>query len=211
MGQLTHRAVTIYQNGSLSVALLNQSRFTSYFVQYQFPCALRSHNFYLALLNQVCCVLPSGRFGPFMSSPTDGGITEERAIEILLATQVAWNARNLRALKDLYTEDITYWTNWGGPNNEPRTVSGRQEFIRHLADLRDTTDITIRLVSLRLEGNQARAHFEVKWSDPKTSLVHHFTCRNIITFDGERIQRIEEYQDAARLDAFAKLIREQGG
>jgi len=51
----------------------------------------------------------------------------------------------------------------------------------------------------------------VKWSDRKTNLVHLFTCRNIITFAGDRIQRIEEYQDAARLDAFAKLIREQGG
>lgn len=146
-----------------------------------------------------------------MTSPASGFISEARALEILLATQVAWNGRNLRALKDLYAEDITYWTNWGGPNNEPRTVTGRQEFIRHLADLRDTTDITIRLIGLRIDGNQARAHFEVKWRDPATNLAHAFTCRNIITFVDERIQRIEEYQDAARLDAFAKLIREQGG
>lgn len=140
-----------------------------------------------------------------MSSPPRP-ISEERALKILLATQVAWNGRDLGALRDLYADDITYWTNWGGPNNEPRTVEGRQEFIRHLADVRDSSDISIRLVSFRLDGVQARASFEVTWRDPQTELSHVGTCRMIVMFEGDRIKRIEEYQDAAALHAFRMLI-----
>lgn len=146
------------------------------------------------------------RPGEGMETPTTDQLSEERALEVLVATQVAWNNRDLRALRDLYTEDIVYWTNWGGPNNQPRTVVGRQELIRHFADVRDTADIDIRLMSFRLEGGQARVKFEVIWRDPKRGFRHVYTCRNIISFANDRIRRIEEFQDAANLNAFQKLI-----
>lgn len=141
-----------------------------------------------------------------MSSQSRDLITEERALELLLAAQAAWNARDLRALLDLYTEDFTYWTNWGGPDNGPRTVTGRQEFIRHLADVRDTSDIKIRLTSFRMENGQGRASFEVVWRDLQTELRHTFTCREIVTFANDRITRIDEFHDASALQAFTALI-----
>ncbi len=133
-------------------------------------------------------------------------ITEDRALEIVLAAQNAWNRRDLRALAACYTEDLTYWTNWGGPDNGPRTFTGRQEYIRNLAALRDMTDITIRLASFVLAGDQGRALFDFEWRDPQTRLGHTASSRNVITFRDDRIARLEVYQDKEAMQAFQQLI-----
>lgn len=144
-----------------------------------------------------------------MNSPARAYISEERAREILLAAETAWNARDLRALKELFVEDFFYWTNWGGPNDGERRIYGRQEYIRNLAAIRDSRHLTIRLVSCHVEGDRARARFDSEWCDPDTGLRHVFTTRNIVTFEGDRIARLEVYQDASAMTAFRALIDER--
>ncbi len=134
-------------------------------------------------------------------------ITTERALEVVLAAEAAWNRRDLAALREMYTEDLTYFSNWGGENNGPRTISGRQAYLVRLAGLRDTTDIDIKLVSFSLAGNRARASFEFTWRDPQTGMSHSATSRNVIVFSGDRICRLEVYQDAATLTTFEALLK----
>jgi len=138
---------------------------------------------------------------------TRESITNKRALEVVLAAEAAWNRRDLRALREIYTEDLTYFSNWGGENNGPRTITGRQAYLLHLAGLRDTSDIDIKLVSFSLSGNQARANFEFTWRDPQTGMSHSATSRNVIVFSGDRICRLEVYQDAAALATFATLLK----
>lgn len=145
-----------------------------------------------------------------MRSPTLPLLEEGRALEVVLAAEAAWNARNLRALAEHYTEDITYWTNWGGPNNGPRTVAGRSEFIRYLAAARDAIDCNIRLTSFRLRDDQGRGSLDVRLCDPRSGLRHSTTCRLILTFAGDRIRRIQEFHDASALLAFMDLVAGKG-
>lgn len=137
-------------------------------------------------------------------------LTERQAREILDAALAAWNSRNLRALAEFYTPDITYWMNWGGPDNGPREISGRQELIRNFAEIRDTTESVIEVSRSRLEGNALKAHFDVRWRDRQTGLTHLSTCRQTLYFSGNRFCRIEEFQDGAALQAFRSLSLGRG-
>jgi len=134
-------------------------------------------------------------------------ISKERALEVVLAAQAAWNGRDLRALREIYTEDLTYFSNWGGEDNGPRTITGRQAYLLHLAGLRDTREIDIKLVSFNLSGNRARANFEFTWRDPQSGMSHRAASRNVIVFSGDRICRLEVYQDAAAMITFAALLK----
>lgn len=152
------------------------------------------------------------RFSALMPSPSSprAQVSEKHALETLEAAVAAWNARDLRALAEFYTPDITYWMNWGGPDNGSREISGRQALIRHFADIRDATQSNIKLTRYRVDGNNLKAHFEVRWRDQATGLGHFATCRQLIAFAGGRICRIEDYQDGPAMQAFWSLNAEQG-
>ncbi len=149
-------------------------------------------------------ILPPIDSGSFLATAV--AISEDRAREILLAAHAAWNTKNIRTLVEFYTRDMTFWTNWGGEDNEPRTITGRGEFLRHLAANRDALDCTTRVISFRLQGACGRASAELRLRDPRTGLRHVGTFRQVFTFSGEKIERLEEYHDASAMDAFRQLI-----
>ena len=53
------------------------------------------------------------------------GPLEARARQILYAAHDAFNRRDIESLLDLYVDDLTYWSNFGGPAGGPLTITDK--------------------------------------------------------------------------------------
>jgi ketosteroid isomerase-like protein len=132
-------------------------------------------------------------------------ITAERARELLYAVHDAWNARDLERLTSLFVDDMIYWTNLGGPDGGALTIAGKDAFIVRLEAWRDTECVSVP-DHFRFAAGLGRASVEFYARDPETGHKHAATYRQVVSYRGDKILRIEQYHDAPALAAFLKLV-----
>lgn len=127
-------------------------------------------------------------------------ITESQAFRILYAAHDAWNHRDIAALVALFDDDMIYWSNVG-----QNTVSGKPAFEAFLAPMQTMEGLSVPH-SLRFNGITATANVEFYLRDQRTGYSHSGTFRQVLSFSGAHILRMDEYHDAGALGSFIALL-----
>jgi len=133
-------------------------------------------------------------------------ISESKAAEVLYAAHDAWNKRDIPALLDLFDEDMTYWSSLASAGHGHETVlHGKAAFEGFLVPFRKLEGLAVPH-SFRFKDGVATASVEFYVRDQATGHSHSGTFRQVLRFRGDRILRMEEYHDAARLASFLALL-----
>jgi ketosteroid isomerase-like protein len=134
--------------------------------------------------------------------------TEEEALAAIEASHHEWRCANLAGLLAQYTDDMVFWCNAGYPSGGPIEIKGKAAFRESLAAILRTTRCTSRIVNFNYSEGRARVLAEHRMHHIASGISLSGTYRQLISFKRGKIQRLEEYHDAARLAAFWKLTAE---
>jgi len=126
-----------------------------------------------------------------------------KASEVVYAAHAAWNERAFAALLNLFVDDLVYWSNMGAHGET--LVRGKPAFGSFLAPMAGMEGLSVPH-SLRFKNDVATASVEFYLRDPRSGHSHAGTFRQVLTFRGERILRMDEYHDAAALGTFIALL-----
>jgi ketosteroid isomerase-like protein len=132
-------------------------------------------------------------------------ISERRARELLYAAHDAFNRRDIDGLLDLYADDITYWSNFGGPDGGPLTIHGREHMRAFLMQWSALQSLSVP-DKFRFENGLGYASAEFFMKDLKTGHDHSALFRQVVSYRDNRILRIEEYHDGQALMAFIAML-----
>jgi ketosteroid isomerase-like protein len=138
------------------------------------------------------------------SRTTPESISEAKAAEILYAAHEAWNRRDLAGLLQLFDDAMTYWSNVGGQHGGT-AIEGKPAFLDFLDPLKDMEGLSVPH-SLRFRDGTISASVEFYLRDRPTGHSHSGTFRQVLSFRGGRILRMEEFHDAAALSSFMALL-----
>jgi ketosteroid isomerase-like protein len=128
-----------------------------------------------------------------------------QAEAVVNAAHAAWSARNLEQVLELYCEDIVYTCN-GMPDGQPVRFDGREAmrgFLAPVLDVAESASVVSRFV---FDAGVARTQVACFVRHKKTKIVLSGSFRQIIRFSGTRISRLDEFHDAAKLNAFWRLV-----
>lgn len=133
-------------------------------------------------------------------------LDELTAREILDTAHVAWSRGDVDGMLRAYDEDVVYWCNTGGPDGNSLTIAGKAALREFLTSVSAVSESVCVSEYFRLINGVGRAKVEAFIRHRKTGhwLVGSF--RQVVTFRGGRIVRVEEYHDAAKMAAFWRLI-----
>lgn len=128
------------------------------------------------------------------------------AREILDATHDAWCKGEIERLLTFYTDDLTYWCNAGSLDGTPFTVEGKpgfRTFLRSIASVAESASVTEHFT---FEDGVGRANVEAYIRHRRTGHVMSGTFRQIVTYRGRKILKLEEFHDAAKMAAFWRMV-----
>ncbi|MBN8911506.1 MAG: hypothetical protein J0H65_05480 [Rhizobiales bacterium] len=133
-------------------------------------------------------------------------LDEHRARSVLETAHGAWCDRDVERLLDQYVEDCTYWCNAGVVDGEPFTLTGKQAFRPFLHSILLVADSRSVIELFQFKDGIARAQISAYVRHRRTGHVLAGLYRQVVTYRGNRIWRIEEYHDAAKMNAFWRLV-----
>lgn len=132
-------------------------------------------------------------------------LEEFRAREILDAAHAAWSGEDIEGVLACYVDDLVYWCNTGAPDGGPLTIIGKPAFRAFLQAMDVAERISVSEYFRLVDGvGRARIECFIKHKTTGHTLVG--TYRQLVTYREEKIARLEEYHDAARMAAFWQLI-----
>lgn len=131
--------------------------------------------------------------------------TEARARDVIYALHDAWNKRDLEAMLALYVDDFSFWANVGGPDGGPLVMNDKSALRQFFAVWKDFECLSVPQL-FRFKNGVGRCNVEFYIRDPRSGLQHAATYRQVATFRGDRILRLEQYHDARALAAFLSLL-----
>jgi ketosteroid isomerase-like protein len=99
-------------------------------------------------------------------------ISEALARQLLYAAHEAWNRRDIDFLIDLYVDDLTYWSNFGGsPNGGEITITGKAALRTHVMAFAHFDCLSVP-ERFRFENGRGHVDAEFYMRDRKTGLTH---------------------------------------
>ncbi|WP_198011167.1 nuclear transport factor 2 family protein [Hyphomicrobium zavarzinii] len=128
------------------------------------------------------------------------------AREILDSTHNAWSRGDVEALLALYADDLTYWCNAGSLDGVPYVIEGKQGLRTFLRSILSVAESATATEHFQFEEGIGRAKVEAYIRHRRTGHVLSGSYRQIITFRGRKIIRLEEYHDAAKMAAFWRMV-----
>lgn len=133
-------------------------------------------------------------------------LNENTAKAVLDAAHAAWSSADIERLLGWYAEDLTYICNTGGPNGEPLTILGREGMRAFLAPVIGVAESMSVVDSFHYADGVGRARVSTFIRHKKTGHTLSGSYRQLVTFGGDRICRLEEFHDAAKMAAFWRLV-----
>lgn len=131
-------------------------------------------------------------------------ITEAEAARVLYAAHEAWNRRDLKALLELFEDEMVYWNNVPTPDGDT-LVQGKPAFESFLTPLLELDGLSVPQ-GVKFKDGVATASVEFYLRDHKTGYSHSGTFRQVLRFRNGRILRMEEFHDAPALSTFMALL-----
>jgi len=133
-------------------------------------------------------------------------LDEFRTRDILDAAHAAWSRGDVEGVLSQYVDDLTYWSNTGAPDGGPLTIVGKvalRKFLESIAEVADSGSVS---EYFRLIEDVGRAKIECFIRHKQTGHTLVGSYRQVVTFRCDKIVRVDEYHDAARMAAFWRLI-----
>ncbi len=118
----------------------------------------------------------------------------------------AWSTGDIEGVLAQYVDDLTYWCNTGGPDGTPMTIAGKdglRDFMQSIAQVAESVSVS---EYFRLQDGVGRANIECYIRHKSTGHKLVGSYRQVVTYRGDKIARLEEFHDAARMAAFWRLI-----
>jgi ketosteroid isomerase-like protein len=129
-----------------------------------------------------------------------------RARSLLDASHGAWCNGDIDRLLSYYADDCLYWCNAGAIDGSPFTLVGKpafRDFLRNVSSVAESRSV---IDLFQFDGKIARAQIDTYVRHRRTGHVLAGSYRQVVTYRGNEIWRIEEYHDAARMAAFWRLV-----
>lgn len=137
-------------------------------------------------------------------------LDEVMALHIVQSATDAWSNGDIERVLSHYTEDCAYWCNAERDTGAPFFLNGKPAFRSFLSTLHSTLESKAVIEHFQLVDGKARAQIAGYVRHRQTGHVLSGTYRNVISFSGNRIARLEEYVDAATWVTFWKLVTSEG-
>lgn len=128
------------------------------------------------------------------------------AREVLDASHDAWCKGEIERLLSYYADDLTYWCNAGSLDGTPYVIEGKpayRTFLRSIASVAESASVTEHFT---FEDGVARASVEAYIRHRRTGHTLSGTYRQVVTYRGRKILKIEEFHDAAKMAAFWRMV-----
>ncbi len=133
-------------------------------------------------------------------------LDEHRARVILDATLAAWSNGDVDSLVGHFVDDLTYFCNTGAPDGGPLTIVGKTAYRATLQQILDVSESVCVAEYFRFAEGVGRAKIEcyIRHKTTRHTLVGSY--RQLITYRGDKVERLEEFHDAAKMIAFWQMI-----
>lgn len=128
------------------------------------------------------------------------------AREILDATHAAWSRGDVATMSSWFVDDMTYWSNTGSQDGSPLVIHGRAAHAAMLQSIASVAESVSVTEHFQFSHGIGRAQVECYIRHKQTGHVLSGTFRQIVTYRGDRILRLDEYHDAAKMAAFWRLV-----
>jgi ketosteroid isomerase-like protein len=125
---------------------------------------------------------------------------------LLEAAHDAWCKGDVEGVLGCYADDCTYWCNAGSHDGVPFAVEGKPAFRVFLQSIVAAAESRSVIEHFQFEDGVGRAQVEAYIRHRGTGHVLAGSFRQIVTFSGHKIVRLEEYHDAAKMAAFWRLV-----
>jgi ketosteroid isomerase-like protein len=119
----------------------------------------------------------------------------------------AWSAGDIDAVLRTYADDIWFQRNSVDYSTPPMIIRGRDAMGTFLRSVASKAKGMAVLESFQFHSGIARTRVSYFLQDLETDQSLSATYRQIVMFRGMQISRMEQFHDAARLDAFFRLIQ----
>lgn len=104
-----------------------------------------------------------------------------------------------------YNLNMEFWCNAGDPAGGPIEIKGQTAFRETLEAVIRTTRCWSSISTFHHDGHRARILADYRMQHRTSGLSLTGTYRQLVFYEGGKIQRLEEYHDAGRLEAFWAL------
>ncbi|HRN89714.1 hypothetical protein [Hyphomicrobium sp.] len=105
-----------------------------------------------------------------------------------------------------YADDLIYWCNAGSLEGTPMVIEGKSEFRTFLYTINAVVQGTSVAEYFQFEDGVARASIACHIRHRRTGLIMTGSYRQVATFRGRKIARMDEFHDAAKFAAFWRLV-----
>jgi ketosteroid isomerase-like protein len=125
---------------------------------------------------------------------------------ILDLSHAAWSRGDVEGVLSCFTDDITYSCNTGAPDGGPLVIVGKTDYRAMLQPIVDVAESVSVAEYFRYDEGIGRAKIEcyIRHRTTRHTLVGSY--RQLVTYRGDRIARLEEFHDAAKMIAFWQMI-----
>lgn len=129
------------------------------------------------------------------------------ARQIVENAHALWETGDLAAVLSLYVDDCVYCSNTGGLEGTPFIIEGKCAFRDYLAPILRANQTVSTVINFSYSAGIGRARIAIFIKHRATGHEITSTYRQIVTFRGNMIARIDEYHDVARLSSFWRLAQ----
>lgn len=133
-------------------------------------------------------------------------IDEHRARMILQATHAAWSRGDVEGLLTYFVDDVTYCCNTGAADGGALVVNGVSAYRKMLQPIVDVAESVSVPEYFRFADGVGRATIECYIRHKTTGHVLVGSYRQFVTYRGDKIERLEEFHDAAKMIAFWQMV-----
>jgi ketosteroid isomerase-like protein len=133
-------------------------------------------------------------------------LDEHRARMILESSHAAWSRGDIEGVLYHYADDLSYCCNTGGPDGGPLTIEGKQGLRQMLQAIVDVAESVSVPEYFRYEDGVGRSKIECYIRHKTTHHTLVGSYRQLVTYRGDKIARMEEFHDAAKMITFWKMI-----
>ena len=133
-------------------------------------------------------------------------LDEHRARMILDLAHAAWSRGDIEGVLSCYVDDLTYCCNTGGPDGGPLLINGKDAMREMLQPIVDTAESVSVSEYFRYQDGVGRATIECYIRHKTTRHLLVGSYRQLVTYRGDKIERMEEFHDGAKMVAFWRMI-----
>lgn len=131
---------------------------------------------------------------------------EHRARSLIDGAYLSWSRGDVEGVLSKYVDDLTFWSNVSGVDEQPLTIVGKPAFRLFVQSIAKAMDSASVLEHFRFCDGVGHARVEYYIRDRRTKHALCGAYRQVTVFRDGRILRAEQYHDAARTAAFWRLI-----